>query len=194
MFHAESLAEWHNWLVEHHESETGVWLVVWKKHTGKPTLDYPDTVDEALAFGWVDSRPNKLDDERAMRWFTPRNPTSPWSRINKGKVAALEKEGRMMPAGRALVAAAKANGSWTIYDEIEDLVIPPDLQAALDAAPVAAGHFERFPPSSRKNILWWVKSAKTEATRSKRVATVIARAEENRMANHPQGRDAGPKA
>jgi uncharacterized protein YdeI (YjbR/CyaY-like superfamily) len=193
IFHAETLAQWRDWLAANHASEKGVWLVVWKKATGRPTLDYPDTVDEALAYGWIDSRPNTLDDERAMRWFTPRNPTSPWSRINKAKIAALTVEGRLAPAGQALVETAKANGAWEVYDEIEDLVIPADLATALAADALAAANFMRFPDSSKKNILWWIKSAKADATRTTRIASAIALAAENRMANHPKGRDAGPK-
>ena len=83
-------------------------------------MPYPETVDEALCFGWIDSRPNKLDDERAMRLFTPRNPKGPWSRINKKKGARLSAQGLMAPAGMRMVEAAKANGAWTVYDEIED--------------------------------------------------------------------------
>lgn len=193
MFHAETAAQWRRWLEKNHAKSKGVWLVVWKKSTGKPTIDYPITVDEALAFGWVDSRPNKLDAERAMRWFTPRNPRSPWSRINKKKIAALKRRGLLRPSGQALVDAAKANGAWTVYDEIEDLIVPEDLREALAAQPSASKNFERFVASSKKNILWWVKSAKTDATRRKRIDKTVALAGENRMANHPKGRDAGPK-
>ncbi|MEM8618946.1 MAG: YdeI/OmpD-associated family protein [Actinomycetota bacterium] len=190
--HCETAAEWRRWLRGHHTTSDGVWLIVWKQHTQRPTIPYPDTVDEALCFGWIDSRPNKLDDDRAMRWFSPRKPTSPWSRINKNKIAHLDAAGRLQPAGHALVATAKANGAWTIYDEIEDLVIPDDLRQRLDAAPIAADHFSRFPDSSKKSILWWLKSAKTVPTRAKRLDTIVDRAGENRMANHPKGRDAGP--
>ena len=137
MFHAESLRQWRDWLQANHDSSSGVWLVVWKKHTGKPALEYSDTVDEALAYGWIDSRTNRLDDERATRWFCPRKPTSPWSRINRAKIARLVEERRLQPAGQALVDAARENGAWTISDEIEDLRIPDDLAAALESNPAA---------------------------------------------------------
>jgi len=194
MFHAESLRQWRDWLHRNHDASSGVWLVVWKKHSGKPALAYADTVDEALTYGWIDSRTNRLDDERATRWFCPRNPTSPWSRINRAKIARLVEEGRLQPAGQALVDAARANGAWTISDEIEDLVIPDDLAAALQANPSAQAHFARFSASARKNILWWIKSAKTAPTRTRRIAATVERAAENRMANHPRGRDRGPRA
>ena len=194
MFHAESVRQWRGWLHANHDSSSGVWLVVWKKHTGKPALDYPDTVDEALAYGWIDSRTNRLDDDRAMRWFCARNPTSPWSRINRAKIARLTEAGRITPAGQALVDAAKANGAWTVSDEIEDLVIPDDLAEALQSNPKAETCFARFSASAKKNILWWIKSAKTAPTRTRRIATTVERAAENRMANHPKGRDQGPRS
>lgn len=194
MFHAESIGQWRAWLHANHDSSNGVWLVVWKKRIGKPAVEYSDTVDEALAYGWIDSRPNRLDDQRAMRWFCPRNPTSPWSRINRAKIARLVEEGRLQPAGQALVDAARANGAWTIGDEIEDLVIPDDLAAALESNPAAHANFTRFSASAKKNILWWIKSAKRAPTRTRRIATTVDRAAENRMANHPKGRDHGPRA
>ncbi len=192
LVHAETPAEWRTWLEENHDDTNGVWLVSWKKAAGRPFIPYPDSVDEALCFGWVDSRPNRLDDERAMRLFTPRNVKSPWSRINKGKVERLTAEGRMAPAGLRAVEAAKENGAWDIYDEVEDLVIPHDLASALAEDPEADACFQRFPGSSRKNILWWIKSARKPETRSQRVSETVRLARENRMANHPVGRDAGP--
>ena len=127
LLHVETQAEWRAWLERNHDVADGVWLVSWKKATGKPFIPYSHTVDEALCFGWIDSRPNRVDDERAMRLFTPRKPKSLWSRINRAKVARLTEQGRMAPAGLRMVETAKANGWWTIGDEIEDLVIPPDL-------------------------------------------------------------------
>ncbi len=192
MLLVETRGEWSGWLEGNHGESGGVWLVSWKKATGKPFVPFMDAVDEALCFGWVDSKINKLDEERAMRLFTPRNPKSPWSRINKGKVARLEDEGRMTASGMRLVEAAKADGSWNIYDEIEDQVIPPDLASALSADGAAGDYFSNFPDSSKKNILWWIKSARRPETRATRIAKTVAMAAENRMANHPAGRDKGP--
>ena len=137
----ETAEEWRGWLERNHDGAGGVWLVSWKRATGKPFVDYGDAVDEALCFGWIDSRVNTLDDERAMRLFTPRNPKSPWSRINKDKVARLMREGRLAEAGARTVATAQSNGSWTLYDEIEDLVIPPDLASALADDETAGARF-----------------------------------------------------
>ena len=188
----ETQDEWRAWLEENHEKSSGVWVVSWKKATGRAFVPFTDAVDEALCFGWVDSKINKLDEERAMRLFTPRNPKSPWSRINKEKVARLLEKGQMAAPGMRLVEGAKADGSWNIYDEIEDLVVPPDLVSALGENDVAGDHFESFPDSSKKNILWWIKSARRPETRAVRIAKTVALAVENRMANHPAGRDKGP--
>ncbi len=193
LLHAETQAEWRAWLEQNHQRADGVWLVSWKKATGKPFIPYSHTVDEALCFGWIDSRPNRVDDERAMRLFTPRRPKSLWSRINRAKVARLTAQGRMAPAGMQMVETAKANGWWTVGDEIEDLVIPPDLGSALAANETASDCFERFAASAKKSILWWIKSARKPETRAKRIAQTVELAAENRMANHPKGRDQGPK-
>ena len=188
----ETQEEWRAWLKRNRDESSGVWLVSWKKATGRNSVPFTDVVDEALCYGWVDSKINKLDEERAMRLFTPRNPKSPWSRINKEKVARLVEQGRMASAGMRLVEGAKADGSWNIYDEIEDLVIPPDLASALSENSPAGSYFEGFPDSSKKNILWWIKSARRPETRATRIAKTVGMAQENRMANHPAGRDKGP--
>lgn len=192
LIHAETREEWRAWLEQHHEDSSGAWLVSWKKATGGPFVPYTETVDEALCFGWVDSRTNKLDEERGMRLFTPRNPKSGWSRINREKVARLTEQGLMAPAGARMVELARASGSWTAYDEVEDLVVPPDLAAALAESETAGAFFKGFPNSSKKNILWWIKSARRPETRAARVSMTVDLASENRMANHPAGRDRGP--
>lgn len=160
---------WRAWLAEHHGRATGVWLVSYKRATGRPRIAYEAAVEEALCFGWVDSKPRKLDDERTMLYFAPRRPGSGWSRPNKERVARLEAAGRMAPAGAAKVAAARRDGTWEMLDAIEALEIPEDLAAALQAAPDAALQFEAFPRSAKRGILEWIAQAKTEATRRKRV-------------------------
>ncbi len=187
----ETRAEWRAWLEQNHDSK-GVWLVSWKKATGRPFIPYPETVDEALCFGWIDSRRNRLDDERAMQLFTPRRPKGPWSRLNKEKVARLSKQGLMTPAGMRAVQAAKANGSWTVADEVEEMVVPPDLAAALAKDKAAQGYFERFPESSKKAVLWWIKTAKKPETRAGRIAETVSAAAQDRMADHFMGPSAGP--
>ncbi len=192
LLHLETRPQWRAWLEQNHRNSDGVWLVSWKKAAQKPSIPYSETVDEALCFGWIDSRTNRLDEHRSMLRFTPRNPKSAWSRVNKQKIARLIEEGLMTPAGLSLVEAAKANGSWTVYDEIEDLATPADLASALARNPTAQAFFQAFPGSSKKNLLWWIKSARKPETRAARIEKLVRLAAENRMANHPAGRDRGP--
>jgi uncharacterized protein YdeI (YjbR/CyaY-like superfamily) len=150
-------------------------------------------VDEALCFGWIDSLPRRLDADRSMLLLSPRKPGSGWSKVNKDKVARLTADGRMAPAGLAKVEAAKADGSWARLDAVDALAEPDDLVAALDADPAARANFDAFPRSSRRGILEWIVNAKRPETRAARIATTVALASENRKANHPAGRDAGPR-
>jgi uncharacterized protein YdeI (YjbR/CyaY-like superfamily) len=143
-------------------------------------MTYDEAVEEALAFGWIDSKPAKLDAERTMLWFAPRKADSGWSRINKERVGRLEAENRMAPAGRRAVELAKANGAWTFLDDVEDLVVPDDLAEALNARSGARQAWDAFPRSARRGILEWITQAKREPTRRKRVdetARLAARGE-----------------
>jgi uncharacterized protein YdeI (YjbR/CyaY-like superfamily) len=153
---AESQAQWHAWLEAHHGTSPGIWLVTWKKASGRPLLSYDAIVDEALCYGWVDSRPRSIDSQQSARLITPRKPTSNWSARNKTRVEQLAAAGRMQPSGLAAVAAAKANGAWTALDHVETLTEPPDLTAALDATPSARHYWDAFPRSARRAILEWI--------------------------------------
>ena len=166
----------------------GVWLVSWKRATGRPAVDYAAAVEEALTVGWIDSTAVTLDGERSMQWFAPRKPGSGWSRSNKERLARLERDGRMQPRGRAVVEAAKADGSWTLLDDVENLVVPPDLAAALAARPAAREHWEPFPRSVRRGQLEWVGQAKRAETRSRRIEEIAAAAEQGVRAHQPPGR------
>jgi uncharacterized protein YdeI (YjbR/CyaY-like superfamily) len=182
IFHAESRAAWRGWLADHHDRERGVWLCSWRPRTGRPACPYAEAVEEALCFGWIDSTVNALDDERALQLMTPRKAKSGWTRLNRRRVAAMEAAGLLTDAGRRAVDVARANGWWTIYDPVEDLLEPPELAAALDAEPAARRHWDDFPPSARKQMLWWVVSAARDATRQQRVATIVAAAATGRRA------------
>ena len=154
--------------------------------------DGVDGIDECLRVGWIDGLPGKVDERRWKLRVSPRNPASNWSGVNKRKVRRLEREGRMTAAGRRAVELAKASGTWTFLDDVERLEVPPDLAAALDATPDARRLFERFPDSSRRGILEWIKSAKRPATRQKRVRETAEKAARNLKANFPEGRNRGP--
>jgi uncharacterized protein YdeI (YjbR/CyaY-like superfamily) len=171
---------WRRWLEANHAGAPGAWLVSYKKASGKSTISYDESVEEALCFGWIDSRPGKVDDERSMLLFTPRKPRSPWSRPNKRRIERLLDSGLMTPAGLTKIEAAKRDGSWTLYDAVEDLIVPADLRAALDADPDARDNFDAFGISVKKPLLWWVISAKKPETRSTRIETIVRAAREKR--------------
>lgn len=181
--HALTRAEWRAWLEANHARTEGVWLITYKKATGKPRLEYGESVEEALCFGWVDSKPGKLDDERTMLYFAPRKPRSGWSKPNKDRVARLIEADLMRPAGLAKVEAAQKDGSWTALDAVEALEVPADLTAALAEYEKAAEHFEAFPRSVRRGILEWISNAKRSETRAKRVQETARLAAENKRAN-----------
>jgi uncharacterized protein YdeI (YjbR/CyaY-like superfamily) len=141
---ADDRATWRSWLEANHASSTGAWLVTWRKGHG-PVLDYGEAVEEALCFGWVDSTGGKYDEHRTKLYFAPRKVRSVWSASNKERVVRLIADGRMRPAGLAAIERAKANGSWTALDAIEQGIVPPDLSAALEAHPRAAERFAAFP-------------------------------------------------
>jgi uncharacterized protein YdeI (YjbR/CyaY-like superfamily) len=181
--HPKTRAEWRKWLEKNHMRPEGVWLISYKKATGKLRLEYEEAVEEALCFGWVDSKPNKLDDERSMLWFAPRKAGSGWSKLNKNRVQKLSKAGLMHIAGLAKVDAAKKDGSWNALDAIDALEIPPDLAKALSKNKTAKGYFDAFPRSVKRAILEWISNAKRSETRSARIAETISKAEENIRAN-----------
>ncbi len=174
---------WRAWLSEHSGTEKNVWFVYYKKATGKPVVTYDESVEEALCFGWVDSLPRKLDDERSMLYFAQRNAGSNWSRLNKERVARMEAQGKMMPAGSALVARAKRDGSWTALDDVENLLVPDDLASALSRHPPARDHWNTFPASAQRGILEWILNAKRTATRQKRIGETARLAQQNKRAN-----------
>jgi uncharacterized protein YdeI (YjbR/CyaY-like superfamily) len=184
--HPKSRSGWRLWLSRNHARSSGVWLAAYRKETGKPRVEYADAVEEALAFGWIDSKSNRLDHERTLLWMSPRKPTSGWSKSNKERIERLERLGLMTDAGRAVVDAAKRSGSWTALDAIEALEEPEDLAAALEASPAARTNFDAFPPSSKKIILSWIATAKRQETRRKRVDETVRLAARNIRANHPR--------
>lgn len=181
--HPKTRAAWRTWLNAHCTQNEGVWLISFKKATGKQRLDYNAAVEEALCFGWVDSRPNTVDEERSMLWFAPRRAGTGWSRLNKRRVEKLIAAELMMPAGLAKVEAAQRDGSWYALDGIEALEIPADLNKALAAHTRAKRYFQAFPRSVKRGILQWIASAKKAETRARRITETVASAAKNIRAN-----------
>lgn len=179
-FEPSNRAEWRAWLEKNHELVSSVWLVYYKKHTGKPSISYNEAVEEALCFGWIDSRPNTLDQDRYMQFFSPRKARSPWSKLNKQRVEKLIEQGLMTPAGFKVIEASKQDGSWNSYDAIEELALPPDFQQALAANEEARKNFAAFSNSSKKQLLWHIESAKRPETRSKRIEKIVLAAQQNK--------------
>lgn len=172
--HPHNRAEWRAWLEKHHNSENSVWLIYNKVKSGKSILSHTDAIDEALCFGWIDSKGMSVDDTAFKVSFTKRKPKSMWSKINKEKVERLIAQGLMTDSGLAVVETAKQNGSWTMLDDVEALVIPDDLQREFNENPTAATYFENLSRSAKRAFLLALKMAKQEETRRKRIADFIA--------------------
>ena len=162
-------ARWRAWLAKHHGREEGTWLVLGKKSSRVKRLAYDDAVEEALCFGWIDSRTRSLDDQRTMIWMSPRKARSSWSKSNKERVERMVAAGRMAAPGLAVIEAAKKLGTWSALDKVDALEIPQDLARALRAAR-GYENFNAFPPGSRRNVLAWIEGAKKDETRARRIA------------------------
>jgi uncharacterized protein YdeI (YjbR/CyaY-like superfamily) len=184
--HASTGEQWRAWLLANCASARSAWLVSWRASTGRPAVGYEDAVTQALSVGWVDSKQVPLDDERTMLYFSRRRRGSGWAGTNKRRIAALERDGLMTDAGRAVVDAAKADGSWTLLDDVERLVVPPDLAGAFDAVPGSRARWEAFPPSARRALLEWIALARRPETRARRVAETAERAGSGERANSPR--------
>lgn len=185
--HAEDRAAWRAWLEANHAIATGAWLVSWRRGHG-PRVEYEDAVAEAICFGWIDSQGSNIDERLSRQYFAPRRATSGWAATNKARIERLIADGRMAPAGLAAIERAKANGSWTLLDDVEQGIIPDDLARSLAEHPPAAANFEAFPKSARRALLEWVAQAKRPETRAKRVHEVAAGAAANLRAYPPPAR------
>ena len=173
---APDAATWRAWLEENHATAPSVWLVYWKRATGRPSVTWSEAVDEALCFGWIDTTVRSLGPERHQQYFTPRSPTGTWSRINKAKIERLLADGLMHPAGLRAVETAKANGSWDALTDADGHVLPDDLAVALAAEPGAQATFDAYTPWVRSRTIYRVTSAKRPATRAGRIEAVVAAA------------------
>lgn len=181
-FYAPDAAAWRRWLEANHQGQQGVWLIIYKKESGVPSVYYPEAVDEALCFGWVDSLGNKRDEQSYFQYFSPRKPKSNWSGVNKAKIERLLAAGKMTPAGLEMVELAKRTGTWTALEDVENCVVPVDLEAALALQPQAFAYWQAFPPSAKRGILQWLAAAKQAATRERRITEIVDKAAQNRRA------------
>ncbi|KGG89724.1 hypothetical protein P609_02635 [Comamonas thiooxydans] len=162
------------WLKKNHATSEGLWLKIAKRGSNEPSVTYPEAVEIALCWGWIDGQKKSLDDQHYLQRFTPRRARSVWSRINVNKVQALIEAGRMQAPGQAQIEAAKADGRWArAYDGARTSTVPEDLQAALDAEPAAKTFFASINASNRYAILWRIQTAARAETRARRVAQLV---------------------
>ncbi len=186
-FCPKSRQEWREWLQKNHTQKQSVWLIYYKKKSGVPTVMYSEAVDEALCVGWIDSKAKPLDEEKFMQFFSKRKAKSVWSKVNKAKVERLISEGLMTKAGFESIETAKQNGSWTILDEAEALLIPKDLDDEFQKRPKAKNYFLGLSRSDKRNILQWLVLAKREETRQKRIAEIVELADQNQKPKQFRG-------
>jgi uncharacterized protein YdeI (YjbR/CyaY-like superfamily) len=163
-----------DWLAANHATSGTVWLCIWKK-PNPDHVPYEVIVEELICWGWIDSLPRAFDAARSLLMVAPRNPKSAWSAINKGHVARARASGAMTAAGEAKIAQAVANGQWDFLNDVEALVVPDDLAAAL-ATSGGAAQWAAYPRSIQRGVLELVKTAKTQPTRSARIAEIAASA------------------
>jgi len=176
-------AAWRRWLIRHHTQPEGVWLLIRKKGSAAPGVSYDDAVEEALCYGWIDSKAVGQDEDHYRQWMSPRRATSGWSASNKRRVADLIERGLMAAPGLAAIDAAKRDGSWDKLRTSDAIEVPPDLAKALRQHPPATKHWGAFPPGVRSQILWWIADAKRPETRARRIEQTAKLAAENVRAN-----------
>ncbi|MFC2117126.1 YdeI family protein [Bacteroidota bacterium] len=172
--------EWREWLENNYNIEDEIWLIHYKKHSGKCGFTYDEAVEEALCFGWIDGIMKRIDDEKHTIRYTPRRKRSVWSELNKKRVKKLIKEGKITEAGMKKIREAKESGEWEKALLREDVSkIPDDLKNALKENIIAKDKFENYSPSIKKQFIWWINDAKKEETRQRRILKVIKMIEEN---------------
>jgi len=173
--------EWREWLQEHYQTKKEIWLIFYKKHTGKPGIPYDDSVEEALCFGWIDSIIKKIDDEKYSRKFTPRKKDSNWSALNITRAKKMINEGKMTDAGLAHYKQVKNDSKRIVHENLaeKDLIIPEDLNEALAKNEKARHNFINFAFSYKRNYVSWITSAKREETRAKRIKEAVELIEQN---------------
>jgi uncharacterized protein YdeI (YjbR/CyaY-like superfamily) len=182
--YAKTRKDWRKWLEKNQTSETCVWLIIYRKSSDKPSIYYEEAVEEALCFGWIDSIAKKRDEESRFQYFAKRKPKSNWSKTNRERAERMIKEGFMTPTGQAMIDLAKKSGTWTALNDIQNSVIPPDLQRMFDKNKKAFINFSAFTPSSKRIILEWISNAKRTVTRQQRIKQTVGLAEKNIKANH----------
>lgn len=182
--HCSNRKAWRKWLEQNHQAEKSVWLIIYHKGSTKNSVQHEEAVEEALCFGWIDSVAHKRDGESKYQYFAQRKTKSNWSKANRERANKMIAQGKMMPAGKKLIEVAKKSGAWEALVDVQNSVIPDDLQQLFDKNKIAHKHFLAFPPSSKRIVLEWILNAKKPETRLKRMEETVRLAAKNIKANH----------
>lgn len=183
-FHARSTQEWREWLEKNGAAATAIWLIIYHKKSSTPAVSYQAAIEQALCYGWIDSKAIRRDEESFYLLFTHRKPRSNWSKPNRERVDKMIAAGMMTPAGQALIDLAKKTGTWNKLADAQHNVMPDDLQKMLQKNKTALKNFEAFSPSSKRHIYAWITTAKKETTRQQRLILTVDLAAVNVKANH----------
>jgi uncharacterized protein YdeI (YjbR/CyaY-like superfamily) len=183
-YYAKNRKSWRSWLLKNAESAKNIWLIIYHKNATTPSLSYDEAVEEALCFGWIDSKPNKRDQESYFLFFAQRKPKSNWSKANRERAERMIKSNQMTKKGQEMIDLAKKTGTWLALTEVQASILPDDLKKTLGKNKIALQNFEKFPPSSKRIILEWILNAKKEETRLKRITETVDLAAKGIKANH----------
>ena len=175
---------WRRWLDKNHASATAVWLIIYHKASAQKSVYYDEAVEEALCYGWIDSIAHKRDAESKYQFFARRKPKSNWSKANRERAERMIAAGQMQPAGMAMIDLARDSGTWEALTDVQNAVVPDDLQSLFNKNKEAHANFLAFPPSSKRIILEWILNAKKPETRQKRITETVELAAKNIKANH----------
>lgn len=178
-FYFKNTVEWRLWLEGNHSNSSGIYLIFYKVDSKVESMRWEEAVKVALCFGWIDSTVKRLDDERRRQYFSPRNNKSVWSKLNKTYIKDLIGNGLMHEAGLTKIKVAKQNGSWIALDDVENLIIPENLQKEFDKNPIAFENYQNFSKSYRKGYLYWLNQAKRDETKQKRIKEIISLCKKN---------------
>lgn len=179
-FYPPNRQAWREWLKQNHDIKQFIWVVMYRKDSGIPSITWSDAVEDALCFGWIDSTKRPVDHEKSIQYFCRRKPNSTWSKINKAKVERLISDGLMTKAGLDSIEVAKQNGSWNILNDVEDLIIPKDLQKAFKKHKGLEAYYTNLSRSAKKMALHRLVMAKLPETREKRINEMIALARQKK--------------
>ncbi len=178
-YYFKTAKEWRVWLEANHDKSQGVFIIFYKVGHEKESMRWEEAVQQALCFGWIDSTVKSLGEGKRRQYFCPRNPKSAWSKLNKTYIKDLTAKGMMHQSGLNKIANAKSDGSWTALDNVENGVIPDDLQKEFDSNPKAYSNYKNFSWTYQKSYLYWLNQAKRAETRSNRIKQIVSNCEAN---------------